>query len=169
MTIYQQTTLALTKSKNLLLRSTIGKLSAIMSRSMSEAVTYVSCLEQPDIRLMRTYNSYQQQSITDKICLQIFVIRFSKSANQKSNSYDSILVIINWLIKMVYYKRVRIAITAPALAKVILNVIVLHYDLPDFIVSNRALVFISKFCFSLCYFLSIKSKLSIIFHPLMVS
>ena len=37
--------------------------------------------------------------------------------------------------------------------------------MPDFIISDRGLVFTSKFWSSLCYFLSIKRRLSTAFHP----
>ena len=62
-----------------------------------------------------------------------------------NNSYDSILVIINRLTKMVYYKPVKITIDAPSLAKVIINVIVRHYSLQDSIVTDQRLLFISNF------------------------
>ena len=66
---------------------------------------------------------------------------------------------------MVHYKPVQMTITAPALAEVILNVVVRHHGLPDSIVSDRGSVFTSKFWSSLCYFLSIKQRLSTAFHP----
>ena len=66
---------------------------------------------------------------------------------------------------MVHYKPVQTTITAPALAEVILNVVVRHHGLPDSIVSDRGSVFTSKFWSSLCYFLSIKQRLSTAFHP----
>ena len=59
----------------------------------------------------------------------------------------------------------QMTITAPALAKVILNIVVRHHGLPNSIVSNRGSVFTSKFWSSLCYFLSIKRRLSTAFHP----
>ena len=66
---------------------------------------------------------------------------------------------------MVHYEPVQTTITAPALAEVILNVVVRHHGLPDSIVSDRGSVFTSKFWSSLCYFLSIKRRLSTAFHP----
>ena len=42
----------------------------------------------------------------------------------RGNDYDSILVIVNWLTKMLHYEPVQTTITAPALAEVILNVVV---------------------------------------------
>ena len=47
-----------------------------------------------------------------------------QSAFWRGDGYDSILVIINWLTKMVYYKPVQTTITVPALAEVILNIVV---------------------------------------------
>ena len=66
---------------------------------------------------------------------------------------------------MVHYKPVQTTITAPALAEVILNVVVRHHGLLDSIVSDRGSVFTSKFWSSLCYFLSIKRRLSTAFYP----
>ena len=53
-----------------------------------------------------------------------FVTGLPLSIDRKGNSYNSILVIINWLIKMVYYEPVKVTINAPRLAEVIINVIV---------------------------------------------
>ena len=66
---------------------------------------------------------------------------------------------------MVYYEPVQTTITTPALAEVILNIIVRHYGLLDSIVSDRGSVFMSIFWSSLCYFLSIKRRPSTAFHP----
>ena len=66
---------------------------------------------------------------------------------------------------MVYYEPVQTTITAPALAEVILNIVVRHHRLPDSIVSDRGSIFTFKFWSSLCYFLSIKRRLSTAFHP----
>ena len=88
-----------------------------------------------------------------------------QSTDWRGNGYDSILVIVNRLTKMVQYKLMQTTITAPALANVILNVVVRYHGLPDSIVSDRGSVFTSKFWSSLCYFLSIKRRLSTAFHP----
>ena len=74
-----------------------------------------------------------------------FVIGLPQSTDWRGNSYDSILIIVNWLTKMVHYEPVQITITAPALAEVILNIVVRHHGLPNSIVSNRSSVFTSKF------------------------
>ena len=65
---------------------------------------------------------------------------------------------------MVYYEPVQTTITASALTEVILNVIVWHHGLPDSIISDRSSVFTFKFWSSLCYFLSIKRRLSTTFY-----
>ena len=83
----------------------------------------------------------------------------------KGDSYNSILVIINQLTKMVDYKLVKITLDALGLAKVTLDVIICHHGLPDSIVTNRSSFFTSKFWSLFCYFLDIKQRLSTAFHP----
>ena len=94
-----------------------------------------------------------------------FVTGLPLSMDWKGDSYDSILVIVDRLTKMVHYKPVKVTIDAPGLAEVILDVVVCHYGLPDSIVTDRGLLFTSKFWSSLCYFLGIKRRLSTAFHP----
>ena len=53
-----------------------------------------------------------------------FVLGLPQSADWRGNGYDSILVFVNWLTKLVHYKSVQTTITAPALAEIILNVVV---------------------------------------------
>ena len=93
-----------------------------------------------------------------------FVTGLPISTNWKGESYDSILVIIDQLTKMVHHEPVK-AINAPRLAEVILDVVVWHHSLPDSIISDRGLLFTLKFKFSLCYFLAIKRQLSTAFQP----
>ena len=74
-----------------------------------------------------------------------FVTGLPISTNWKGDSYDSILVIVDWLTKMVHYELVKIIIDAPGLAEVIINVIVCHHGLLDSIVTDRGSLFTSKF------------------------
>ena len=74
-----------------------------------------------------------------------FVTGLPLSANWKGDSYDLILVIVNRLTKMVHYKPFKVTIDAPRLAKVIIDVIVWHHGLLNSIVTDRDLLFISKF------------------------
>ena len=94
-----------------------------------------------------------------------FLIGLPLSADWKSDSYNSILVIVNRLTKMVHYKLVKVTTNAPGLAEVIINVVIRHHGLPNSIISDRGAIFTSKFWFSLCYFLGIKRRLSTTFHP----
>ncbi len=93
-----------------------------------------------------------------------FVTRLLISTNWKVDTYDLILVIVDWLTKMIYYEPVKVTIDAPGLAEIILDVVVRHHGLPDSIVSDRDSVFTSKFWSSLCYFFGIKQRLSTTFH-----
>ncbi len=65
---------------------------------------------------------------------------------------------------MVYYEPVKVTIDAPGLAEVIIDMVVHHYGVPEFIVIDQGSLFTSKFWFLLCYFLGIKKKLSTAFH-----
>lgn len=58
------------------------------------------------------------------------------STDWKVETYDLILVIVNWFIKIVYYKPVKITINAYGLAKVIINAVVCHHGLLNPIVSD---------------------------------
>ncbi len=100
-----------------------------------------------------------------KDLLMDFVIGLPISADWKSDSYNSILVIVNRLTKMVYYKPVKVKIDVPGLAKVIINVVVHHHGVSESIVTDRSSLFTSKFWSLLCYFLGIKRKLSTAFQP----
>ena len=94
-----------------------------------------------------------------------FVTGLPISTDWKGDSYDSILVIVDRLTKMVHYEPVKVTIDAPGLAEVILDVVVWHHSLPDSIVSDRDSLFTSKFWSSLCYFFGIKRRLSTAFYP----
>ena len=100
-----------------------------------------------------------------KDLLMDFVTGLPILTDWKGDSYDSILIIVDLLTKMVYYKPVTVTIDAPGLAKVIINVVIRHHGLPDSIVTNMELLFTSKFWSLLCYFFGIKRRLSIAFYP----
>ena len=65
---------------------------------------------------------------------------------------------------MVYYMPVQVIINTLGLIEVILDVVIRHHGIPDSIITNRGLLFTSKFWSSLCYFLGIKWKLSTAFY-----
>lgn len=66
-------------------------------------------------------------------------------ANWKSDSYDSILVILDQLIKMIPYELVKDMINTPSLVEVIINVIACNHGVPESIIIDQDLLFISKF------------------------
>ena len=100
-----------------------------------------------------------------KDLLIVFVIDLPLFVDWKDDSYDSILVIVDHLTKMVHSEPVKVTINAPKLAEVIINVVIQHHGLSDSIISDWGAIFISKFWSSLCYFLDIKRRLSTAFHP----
>ena len=65
-----------------------------------------------------------------------FVTGLPISINWKGDSYNSILIIVDRLTKMVLYKLVKITLDAPGLAKVIINVVIYHHGLPNLIITN---------------------------------
>ncbi len=86
------------------------------------------------------------------------------STNWKDESYNLILVIVDCLIKMVYYKPVKVMIIILGLAEVIVNMVICQHGVWELIIMNKSLLFISKFWFSLYYVLSIKKELSTAFY-----
>ena len=74
-----------------------------------------------------------------------FVIGFLISANWKSDSYNSLLVIIDRFTKMVHYVPVKVTINTPGLAEVIINVVVHHHKVSKSIVIDQSSFFTSKF------------------------
>ena len=93
-----------------------------------------------------------------------FVTGLLISMDWKEDNYDSILVIVNQLTKMVLYKLVKVTIDTSGLAEVIIDVIVRHHGLPDSIVTEQGLLFTSKFLSLLCYFLGTKQRLFTAFY-----
>ncbi len=66
---------------------------------------------------------------------------------------------------MVHYEPVKVTIDAPGLAEVMIDMVIHYHGVLESIVTNRGLLFISKFSSLLCYFLGIKKKLSTAFQP----
>ena len=93
-----------------------------------------------------------------------FITGLTILADWKGDNYDLILVIIDRLTKMIYYEPVKITIDALGLAKMIINMILPHHGVPESIITDWGWLFISKFCYLLCYFLGIKKKLSTVFQ-----
>ena len=94
-----------------------------------------------------------------------FVTGLPLFADWKSNNYNSILIMVNHLNKMVHYEPVKITIDAPRLTKVIINVVVWYHGLFNSIINDRGAIFTTKFWSLLGYFLGIKRRLSTTFYP----
>lgn len=78
------------------------------------------------------------------------------SADWKGKNYNSILVIVNHLTKIVHYKPVKVIIDTSRLTEVIIDVVVKYHGLLDFIINDRKAIFMFKFWSLLFYFLGIK-------------
>ena len=65
-----------------------------------------------------------------------FIIGLPISTNCEGEIYDTILVIVDQLTKMIYYEPVKLTINTPGLAKVIMDLVVRHHGLPNSIISN---------------------------------
>lgn len=65
-----------------------------------------------------------------------FVTGLLMSTNWIGKTYNSILVIANWLTKMVYYKLVKVTIDALGLTKVIQIMVMQYLMLSDFIIND---------------------------------
>ena len=65
-----------------------------------------------------------------------FVTDLPISGDWKGDSYNSILVFVNRLTKMVHYVPVKIMIDISSLAKVIIEMVVYHHKVPESIVTD---------------------------------
>ena len=65
-----------------------------------------------------------------------FITCFLVLIDWKSKYYESILVIIDWLRKIVYYKLVKIVIYTPGQAKVLFDIVVRYYSISDSIINK---------------------------------
>lgn len=86
------------------------------------------CLGSKAVRHKSYYNLQSLPMLTHpwKDFFMDFVTGLPMSAHWKSDRYDSILVISDWLAKMVYYKAVKVTIDIPEIADVIIDMVV-HY------------------------------------------
>ncbi len=72
-----------------------------------------------------------------------FVTGLPISADWKRDSYDSILVIVDRLTKIIHYEPVKVMIDVPGLTEI--DVVVRHHGVPESIVTDRGSVFRSIF------------------------
>lgn len=65
---------------------------------------------------------------------------------------------------MIYYKLIKTIINSAKLSELIIHIVIRYLDLSNSIVSNKRMLFTSKFWSYLYYFLDIKQTLFISFH-----
>ena len=65
-----------------------------------------------------------------------FVMDLQILTNLKKDNYNSILIIVDSLTRIVYYKLVKIIINVSDLIKIIINVVIRHDSLSDSIIMN---------------------------------
>lgn len=71
---------------------------------------------------------------------------------------------MDYQIKIVYSKQVKVIIYTVGFAKVMINLVVRYHSLLESIISDQGSIFISTFWFLLCCFLDIKQKLFTAFY-----
>ena len=91
------------------------------------------------------YKLYDIQLIDKKDLSLDFDIDLPVSTNSKNESYDSILVIVDHLTKIVYYELIKVMTNISDLAKVIINIVIYYYKVLESIVEHQDLLFISNF------------------------
>jgi len=82
-----------------------------------------------------------------------------------AQGYDSILVVVDWLTKMVYFILTMEKTSAEGLTRLFRNNMWKLHGLPESIISDRGPQFAAGLMKELNEMLGIKSKLSTVFHP----
>ena len=145
-------------------KNTFGHLCGTTLRPMSKVSDV--CLASKAVR-HNPYNNCQSLPVSPHRWKNLsidFMTGLPILTDWKRDSYDSILVIVDWLIKMVYQKPVKITINVPGLAEVIINLVIRHYGLLNSIVTDRSFLFTSKFWSLLFHFFGIKRRLFTAFY-----
>lgn len=114
-------------------------------------------------KLYKNFQSLPVLTDQQKNLLMNFLINLPNLTNWKKNHYDFIPIIVDKLIKMVYYKLIKITINISKLFTVIIDVVIWHLKFQGMIVTNKSSFFTSKFQLLLFYFISIKQMLSTAF------
>ncbi len=78
--------------------------------------------------------------------------------------YDSILIIVDYYMKMTRYLFMKKTLTIVKLAELFFKKIVLKYEISNDIIINKNSLFISAFWSEICFHVKMKQWLSIIFH-----
>ena len=92
-----------------------------------------------------------------------FIINLS-SSKWKEVMYDSILVIVDYYMKMMHYLFIKKTLTVVKLTELFFEQIVLKYEILNDIIINKDSLFINVFWSKICYHVKMKRRLSITFH-----
>lgn len=76
--------------------------------------------------------------------------------NWKSDSYKSILVIVDRLTKIVYYKPIKVMTNTLNLAEVVMNIVIYQHEVLKSIVIDQDSLCTLTFWTLLCYFIEIE-------------
>jgi len=117
-----------------------------------------NCTEQPARKLM-------PNSIPEKPWTHILADFITKLP--LAQGYDSILVVVDWLIKMVHFIPTMEKTSAKGLARLFRNNVWKLHRLLESIILDRGPQFATRLIKELNGMLGIKSKLSTVFHPQM--
>jgi len=115
-----------------------------------------NCIEQPAGKLM-------PNSIPEKPWMYILADFITKLP--LAQGYDTILVVVDWLTKMVHFIPTAEKTMAEGLAKLFRDNVWKLHGLPKSIISDRGLQFMAGLMRELNQILGIKSKMSTVFHP----
>ena len=115
-----------------------------------------NCTEQPAGKLM-------PNSIPDKAWMHILADFITKLP--LAQGYDSILVVVDWFTKMVYFVPTTEKTMAEGLARLFKDNVWRLHGLPESIISDRGLQFVAGLMRELNEILGIKTKLLMAFHP----
>ena len=115
-----------------------------------------NCIEQPVDKLI-------PNSIPEKPWMHISADFITKLP--LAQGYNTILVVVGWLTKMVYFIPTTEKTMAEELAKLFRNNIWKLHGLPESIISDRGPQFTAGIMRELNRMLEIESKLSTVFHP----
>ncbi len=63
-----------------------------------------------------------------------FMTRLSNRKNRRGAEYESIIIIVDWLIKMVHYELLLTTLTSDQLAAILIDIVIKYHGLPESIV-----------------------------------
>ncbi len=106
--------------------------------------------------LLRLTNSWKEITMN-------FITDLS-SSKWKEVMYDSILMIVDYYMKMTRYLFIKKILTVVKLAKLFFEKIALKYEISNNIIIDKDNLFINAFWSKICYHVKMKQWLSIVFH-----